>query len=268
MRRFSFIRAAAAPACVLGLLLAADATAATAVTPAASADALIARHVEARGGLDKLRALVTLKRTGRLEIPGFGIAFAVVEWKSKGTDYRQDVTLQGLTAVQAYDGHDAWQIDPFQGRKDPSRMSADEAKAFALAADLAGPFVDYQAKGHTVEYLGTEDLDGTPAHKLRVALKSGDEATYWIDPDTWMVIRELDRQTIRGAEQWSEVDYGEYERVGGVYVAMTEDQGPKGSDASRKQKLTYDTAEANPATAPTLFAFPKAQPAAAVEVTK
>ena len=266
MRRFSFIRAAAAPACVLGLLLAADATAATAVTPAASADALIARHVEARGGLDKLRALVTLKRTGRLEIPGFGIAFAVVEWKSKGTDYRQDVTLQGLTAVQAYDGHDAWQIDPFQGRKDPSRMSADEAKAFALAADLAGPFVDYQAKGHTVEYLGTEDLDGTPAHKLRVALKSGDEATYWIDPDTWMVIRELDRRTVRGAEQLVETDYGEYERVGGVYVPMSEEQGAKDSDPARRQKAVFDAAEANVAVPPALFSFPQATPQPVAEV--
>jgi hypothetical protein len=267
MRRLSFLRVAGAPAAALGVLLATSAAAAT-VQSTPTADDIIARNVAARGGLDKLRTLTTLKRSGRLVIPGFGAEIAVVEWKGHGEDYRQDVTFQGLTAVQSYDGHEAWQIDPFQGRKDPARMSADESKAFALNADIAGPFVDYKAKGHRVEYLGTEDLDGTPAHKLRVSLKSGDESTYWIDPDTWMVIRELDRTTVRGSEQWTEVDFGEYEQVGGVYVAMTEDQGPKGSDSSRKQKLSYDQAEANPAVPATFYAFPASTPGAAAQVTK
>ena len=233
---------------------------------APTADEIIAHNVEARGGGDKLHALTVLKRTGRLVIPGMRIELKVVEWKTAAGAYRQDVTLQGLTAVQAYDGKEAWQVQPFEGRKDPARMSADEAKAFALAADIEGPFVGYKAKGHTVEYLGTEDVDGTPAHKLRVHLKWGDEATYWIDPDTWMVIRELDRQTIRGAEQLSETDYGEYEKVAGVYVPMAEEQGPKGSEPSQRQKFVYDAAEANVAVPARNFAFPDNPPRKVAEV--
>jgi hypothetical protein len=233
---------------------------------APSADEVIAHNVAARGGADKLHALTVLKRTGHLVIPGMRLELKVVEWKTAAGEYRQDVTLQGLTAIQAYDGHDAWQVQPFEGRKDPSRMSADEAKGLALAADVAGPFVDYKAKGHTVEYLGLEDVDGTPAHKLRVHLKWGDESTYWIDPDTWMVIRELDRQTIRGAEQLTEIDYGEYELVAGVYVPMAEEQGPKGSEPSRRQKFVYDAAEANGAVPKGSFAFPDAKPRAVAEV--
>jgi hypothetical protein len=233
---------------------------------AVTADEIIAHNVEARGGAEKLRALAVLKRTGRLVLPGVRFELKVVEWKTAAGAIRQEVTLQGLTAIQAYDGHEAWQIQPFEGRKDPSRMSADEAKAFALAADVAGPFVDYKAKGHTVEYLGIEDVDGTPAHMLRVRLKWGDEATYWVDPDTWMVVRELDRQTIRGAEQTLETDYGEYEKVAGVYVAMTEEQGPKGSDPARRQKFVYDLAEANVAVPPDAFAFPAARPKPVAQV--
>ena len=207
-----------------------------------------------------------LKRSGRLVIPGMRLELKVVEWKTAASEYRQDVTLQGMTAIQAYDGHEAWQVQPFEGRKDPARMSADEAKAMALAADVAGPFVDYKAKGHAVEYLGSEDVDGTPAHKLRVRLKWGDESTYWIDPDTWMVIRELDRQTIRGAEQLTETDYGEYEKVAGVYVPMTEEQGAKGSEPSQRQKFVYDAAEANVAVPARNFAFPDNPPRKVAEV--
>ena len=263
MARFRGLSRAAFALSVVAIALC---TAAARAAP--TADDIIAHNVEARGGAERLRALAVLKRTGRLVLPGARLELNVVEWKTAAGQYRQDITLQGLTAVQAYDGHDAWQVQPFQGRKDPARMSADEAKGFALEADIAGPFVDYKAKGHSVEYLGLEDVDGTPAHKIRVRLKWGDEATYWIDPDTWMVIRELDRQTIRGADQWTETDYGEYEKAGGVWVPMTEEQGDKGSEPARRQKFVYDSAEANVAPPAGSFAFPESKPRAVAEVRR
>jgi hypothetical protein len=260
MPRFPGVHLTAPALAVLGLL------AAQALAAPITADEIIARNVEARGGAGALRALTVLKRTGRLVIPGMRMELMLVEWKTATGGYRQEVTLQGLTAIQAWDGHEAWQVQPFEGRKDPSRVSADEAKGLALAADAALPFVDYKAKGHAVEYLGLEDVDGTPAHALRVRLKGGDEATFWIDPDTWMVVRELDRQTIRGAEQLTETDYGEYEKVGGVYVAMTEEQGAKGSEPASRQKLVYDTAEVNVPAPPGGFAFPESPPRKVAQV--
>ncbi len=233
---------------------------------APSADEIIAHNVEARGGAHQLQALKVLKRSGRLVIPGSRLELEVVEWKTAAGAYRQDVTLQGLTAIEAYDGHEAWKVQPFEGRKDPSRTSADEAKRLALAADIEGPFVGYRAKGHTVELLGSEEVDGTPAYAIRVHLKWGDEATFWFDPDTWMVIRELDRQTIRGTEQLTETDYGEYEKVAGVYVPMSEEQGAKGSDPARRQKYVYDAAEANVAVPPGAFTFPATPPSKVAEV--
>ena len=240
------------------LLFASFLAGASALAASLSADDIIANNVKARGGKEHLAAIASLERRGRLIVPGLNLQLDVRDLKTRGGEYRQDVTLQGMTQVQAYDGHQAWQVQPFQGRKDPSLMSADEAKGLALSADIDLPLIDYRRKGHTVEYLGVEDIDGTPAHKLRVALKSGNESTYWIDPDSWMVIRELDRQTIRGAVQMTETDYGEYEEVAGVYVPMSEAQGPKDSDASQKQKVVYDKAIANPALAATEFAFPAA----------
>jgi hypothetical protein len=242
-----------------GCLLAASLSA-TAIT----ADEIIAKSVEARGGAAKLAALTSLSRSGHLIIPGYNIELKVRELKTRAGQYRQDVTLQGLTQVQATDGKQAWQVQPFQGRKDPALMSADEAKALDLSSDIDFPFVDYKKKGHRVDYLGQEDVDGTPAYTLRVHLKWGDESTFYIDPDTWMVIRELDRQTVRGAEQLSETDYGEYEQVQGVWVPMTEEQGPKDSDSAHKQKVVYEQAAGNTALPASEFTLPAtpAKPAA------
>src|SRR5262249_24628011 len=87
---------------------------------------------------------------------------------------RSELTVQGLTQINAYDGHEGWHIQPFQGRREPEKASEDDARSLAQEAELDGPLIDWRAKGHRIEYLGTEDTDGTPAIKLRVTRKDGD----------------------------------------------------------------------------------------------
>lgn len=223
---------------------------------ALTADEIIAKHIEARGGMERLQAIQSLRRIGRLVIPGFNIEMTLTDVKARPGRYRMEFTLQGLTGVQAWDGQEGWQIQPFQGRKDPERMSADDARPMAFFADIDFPFVGYRAKGHTVAFLGEEDVDGTPAYKLRLDTVSGDQIFYFIDPDSWMVVREIQKRTVRGAEQVSETDYGEYEKVQGVWVPMTEGSGPKGSDASQKQQAIYEKAEGNVKVDGASFSFP------------
>jgi len=230
----------------------------TLATPASALDAdqIIASHIAARGGAEALRSVKSIHRQGHLVIPGANFDISASILVVRGSGVRDEFAMQGLTFINAYDGKEAWKVDPSEGRKDPERMSADEAKSLVLQSDLDSPLVDYKAKGHSVEYLGLDDVDGTPAHKLRVHLKSGDEVVYYIDPDTYMIIRDVQKQLVRGAEQETETDYGEYEKAGGVYVPMTEDSGPKNSDSSQKQQIVFDKAEVNVAADAAQFAFP------------
>ena len=236
--------------------------AALAAAAALDADQIIARNVAARGGLERLRSLQSLRLTGRLHIPGGNLDITVLRVVQRGGSVRREFTLQGLTAVTAYDGAQAWKIDPFQGRKDPELMSADEAKGLILLGDLDSPLVDYRVKGHSAEYLGLEDVDGTPAFKLRLHLKSGDELLYFIDPDTNMIVRAVQKLTVRGVEQEGETDYGEYERVAGVYLPMSEQSGAKGSSDSDKQQLVFETAVANEVPPAGYFSLPAGKQAA------
>ena len=230
--------------------------AARAEPPPRTAEQIVAQHVEARGGLEKLHALRSLRRTGHIVFPGAKIEMSVVELRARPDRIRTENVLQGMVSIDAFDGQTAWKVRPFFGRKDPERTSADEAKALRLGADIEGPLVDYRNKGHRVTLLGTEALDGTPCYKLRVELKWGDELISYVDPDTFMVLRELQRTVIRGAEQFTEVDYGDYEKVAGVYVPMLEESGPRGSASSDKTKVVYEKAEANVPVDDSVFAFP------------
>jgi hypothetical protein len=228
----------------------------TAPALAITADEIVAKNVEARGGAAALSSLKSLRRTGRFVIPGRNVFITTMDLKERPGRVRREATFQGLTQIQAWDGERGWQVQPFEGRKEASLMSEDDVKPFRLAADLDGPFVNAKEKGHTLEYLGTEDVDGKLAHKLRVRLKWGGDVLVFIDPDTWMVIRDVQKTLVRGAEQEMETDYGDYEKVGGVYVAMSEESGPVGSPPSSRGTSVYDKAEASVAVDANAFAFP------------
>jgi hypothetical protein len=224
--------------------------------PPYTADALVAKNIEARGGLDKLHALSSLRRSGRLIDNGGQLEMALVETKTRNGGIRVEASVQGLTLVQAYDGKEGWQINPFQGRKDPERMPPDDAKELASDADLDGALVDYKAKGSTLVYLGTEDVDGTPAHKLKLIKADGDSQTIYLDPDAFLEIRIVSSRSVRGALQETVTDFGDYEQVDGVYVPLAIESGPKGS--TERQKIEYSKAEGNIKVDPTTFHFPVA----------
>jgi photosystem II stability/assembly factor-like uncharacterized protein len=222
---------------------------------AATVDEIIARHLEARGGLTKLRAIQSLRLTGKArfgEDAGREMAWGVL-YKRPGR-VRSEVTLQGLTAVEAHDGREGWSMRPFGGRRDPVRSSADDAKQLAQEADLDGPLADWQQKGHRVEYLGTEDVDGSLTHKLRVFRKDGDVDYFYLDTDSMLTIRIMHVARLRGIERVTESDLGNYEQVAGVWIPFSTESGPKGSP--RVSRIEVERAEVNVAADDGLFRFP------------
>jgi photosystem II stability/assembly factor-like uncharacterized protein len=225
---------------------------------AITADELVARNLQARGGAARIAAIQSLRLTGRLEFGG-GSFRVEAAWgfvaKRPGV-MRNETTLQGLTQVQAWDGREGWTLDPFQGKRDAQRASADEARAMAQDADFEGPLVRWREKGHRVEYLGTEDVDGTPAHRLRVTLKDGDVKELYLDPDYFLEIREVATRRVRGAEQVQETDLGSYEQVEGVWIPFSYEIGPKGRP--KNTRITVERAEVNVAVEDAVFHFPAA----------
>ena len=221
---------------------------------------LATKNVEAKGGIDKIDAIKSLRLAGTLRTNGDTLELALVTLVKRPHSIRSAATLQALTVVQAYDGTAAWQINPFQGRKDPERMSSDDAKGFAEdAQDFDGALVDYQKKGYTLDYLGTEDIDGTEAHKLRVTRPNGDITYVYLDPDAFLEIRTIDRRIEHGVPNETITDYGDYEKVDGVYIPLSREFWTKGS--SDHQKIQYDKAQANVAAEDTEFQFPASHPA-------
>ena len=217
-------------------------------------DELVAKNIEAKGGADALRALQSLKLTGKMLVQQGQIELAYDQTKKRPGEVRTDATLQGMTMVQAYDGKEGWKIWPFQGRKDPEKMSADDVKSLIEDAEIDGPLVDWKAKQSTLEYLGTEDVDGTAAYKIKVVRKNGDVNFVYLDPDGFLEIRILTQRIKHGAQEEVETDVGDYQKIGGVFVPFSIESGRKGDPD--KQKIIIDKAEANVPVDDAIFHFP------------
>jgi hypothetical protein len=215
---------------------------------------LTTKNSEAKGGAAALRNLQTLRYSGKMLVQEGQIQLTFMQTKKRPDEVRTEASLQGLTQIEAYDGKDGWRVSPFFGRKDPERMSADDVKALVEDSEIDGPLVDWQAKGNAVEYLGTEDVDGTPAYKLKVVRKNGDVSFVYLDPDHFLEIRILTQRTRHGAHEEIETDLGDYEKVGGVFVPTSIEFGRKGDPD--KQRIIIDKVEANVPVDDTIFHFP------------
>ena len=223
--------------------------------PPTTAEDLVAKNIEAKGGADAVHALQSLKLTGKLLVNEGQISFAFSGVLKQPNEIRAEYSLQGMTAVNAFDGNEGWKISPFQGRKDPEKMSADDIKGMVEDTEsVIGSLVDLNEKGSKIDYLGTEDVDGTQAHKLKVTRKNGDVTFVYLDPDHFLEIRTLTQRTEHGARVEVETDIGDYEKVNGVYVPYSMESGRKGDPD--KQKLILDKVDGNTPVDDTIFKFP------------
>ena len=119
------------------------------VTPAMAQDLdeIVAKHVEARGGADKISAIESAKLTGTMSLGGGQMeAPFVMKWK-RPNKLRFEITLQGMTGIQAWDGESGWAMMPFQGDTSPQPIPEDDAKDIAEQADFfEGPFINSDEK--------------------------------------------------------------------------------------------------------------------------
>jgi len=218
-----------------------------------TAEELVEKNIQAKGGMEKIKAIKSVRMSGKFE-GGGGFTARVSQENVRPNLVRETFSLQGMTAVQAYDGSTGWQIQPFMGHKDPELMGEDDLRDLQLDADFDGPLVDYKEKGNTVEFLGHDVVDGDDALRLKVTLKNGDIVYYYLDPDTFLEIRKETQQFIRGSVRERAFEMGSYKPVNGVMYPFSLSQGSKSNP--REQTTSVEKMEANVAIDNSDFALP------------
>jgi len=162
----------------MGLVLAASAARAQAPT----VDEIVAKNLAARGGLDKLRGLQTMKMTGTINVQGMDMPLTVMT--KRPNLLFQEMTMQGPRMVSAFDGAKVWAINPMLG-PGPRELTGQQADMIRDQASFDGPLVNYKDRGDTLEMAGSADLGGAKAWKMKLTRKIGGRSMFiYVDADT------------------------------------------------------------------------------------
>ncbi len=221
--------------------------------PSATVDEIVGRYVTARGGMQKLRDLRTLRQEGRVSAGAGRDGLVTREIKRPGK-IRFEFTVQGVTSVFASDGQRGWKVSPLEGEMSPQPLPDEVLIDAREQADIDGPLVDWKSKGSQIELVGREAVGGHDAYKLKLTLKSGGVLTAYVDVKSASLVRTEATRQVRGKRIRIETTFGDYRKTAGIlFPHLVEVRA-----AGRPQvlRIVVDKVEVNPALSDARFTPP------------
>lgn len=219
-----------------------------------NADDIIDRYVQAIGGYDKVDAIKTVKIYTEADLGSREVKY--VETIKRPDKVLIEVTMQGMTQKRAYDGNTGWMLNPFRGSRDVEKLNRETTKSLSEQAMFEGPLINYKEKGSTVELLGKDDFEGTDVYKINLTDKDGTVHTFYIDSNTYLLLKETIKRKIGEKEIKSETIYGDYRSEDGYMMPHSLQVGSPG----RYQEQTVKKVEFNIQVDDGIFSMPQIQP--------
>ena len=219
---------------------------------AQTADQLVAKNLEAKGGVEKWKAINSLRMIGTISVQGKQLPLTI---SSMRPNYmRHEMNLPDLRIVQAFDGKTAWAINPMLGATTPQQLPAEAAETIRTSAEFEGALVNYKAKGHVAELVGTETLGGRNVHHLKLTLKNGPVQHFYLDAETGLEVRVTQEvETGPGQKQALASEMSNYQPVSGILIPHTVRQLLDGKVVA---EMTISKVEINAIDDPSLFRMP------------
>jgi hypothetical protein len=220
---------------------------------AQTADELVQRYIDARGGAARLGAITTV-RVVRI-FGTFGGNIPVTITKKRDGRYRSDQAMPGRpTVVRGLDAGGAWESIDGKATRRPADQ---ELELRELDADFDGFLVNYRAKGHLVEYVGRERIGGIDTHKLKVTLKSGAVRVVYLDAATYLERRQEGTMTLPQAGKVPVIlTFGDWREVDGVKFPFAIDE-ERNSFPPQTFAIYTERIELNPPVEDGFFAMPR-----------
>ncbi len=208
-----------------------------------SVDDIIDQYITARGGKDKLTSIKTIYFEGTRQMMNNEVQVKVT--KVDGKLSRMDFDFGSSIGYIIVTPDKGWSYFPMRSDK-PDEIPAERLKTLQDQLDIAGPLVDYAAKGYKASLQGKDTINNKEAWKIQLTNDAGKNITSYIDTKTNLLIQT--RQMVEGGGRRNSgpteviTDYSDYKDVDGVMFPQTIAAEGTGMGAG---SMTFDKIEIN-----------------------
>ncbi|WP_221390378.1 outer membrane lipoprotein-sorting protein [Dyadobacter sp. NIV53] len=183
------------------------------VSYAQSLDDIVAKHITAMGGADKLSKLKSVKISANMEVMNMEMPVTTTIVQDKG--FRTETTAQGMTIVQAVNGNTGWMINPMAGQDKATALPEDVVKTMVSQTDLTGLY-NYKQKGYTLALEGEQDIAGAKTYKVVMTLKNGIRQENYISKDTFYILKIVATVPMNGQDIKTESLQSDFKQIDGI----------------------------------------------------
>ena len=223
-----------------------------AVLKAQTADELVNKHIDAIGGKDAISKIKSMLIESEVSVMGQSLTSKTTIVADKG--FKNVTTFNGVDIIQCVTPNGGWGVNPMMGSSTPDTLNEDQRKAIASAYEIGGPLYNYKEKGNSVELAGRETVNGVNAYKLKVKDKNGVEITYYLDPNTYYVIKQEAKLTMGGQEVTSTSSFSDFKKTD---IGMTMPFTTTTSNMGLEFTINHTKVEFNKDIDPKVFEMPK-----------
>jgi outer membrane lipoprotein-sorting protein len=213
-------------------------------------DEILSRHFEAIGQ-EKLEDVQTIKMHGTTQTQGREFEFTM--YLKEPNKIRNEVPMQGQKMIQVFDGENGWMLAPWVS-PEPQDLSGMQLEQFKKSANIEGDLYEWKEKGHELEYLGKDEMEGTPVYKLRLTKKDGDVIDYYLDESTYIPLKQTTKTTYNNREMEMETYFSNYKMIDGIAMPMS----MRNTSTQFSSQITFDSIEFNVEVPDKLFEKPTA----------
>ena len=197
----------------------------TVTTKAQNIDEILSKHADAIGGLDNWAKIKTLKMDMVMKMQGMEIQIVATQVNCKAM--RTDITAMGMSGYSIITNTNGWNYMPFQGQTKAEPITDDMLKNSQDELCVLDKLLRYKETGDKIEYLGTDDVEGTECLKLKLTDSIGKESTYFLDSDTYLLTKKTVKSMVNGQVMETSATMGNYQKQdNGVVIAMSTHVGP------------------------------------------
>lgn len=221
---------------------------------AQTVDEILDQYFENIGGVEAWQKLNSMKIIGTTSMQG--MEFPITVYSKRPNLEMVEVSVQGMQIVQAFDGKTAWSINPMMGSSDPTKAAEEEATE-AAKRQFEDNFINYKEKGHTVELLGTKEIEGTETFEIKLTKNTGDEEIHYFDSENYVPIMMRSFAAAGPMKgQTVETYLSDYEEHEGLMVPMSMEQKVGGQTLMQG---TWTEVEFDAEMGDDIFAFPSGE---------